>query len=125
MAYPFYRALKLAYPGHEIHFLVPETLASFSDQEFCSHKLIQSKSAKRFGRPFLQLAAELKKENYEFVVSLTSSLSSSILFWFTRIPVRVGFVRSVLLLISYAREPVQSLSGLRLIGERRADRTRR
>ena len=95
MAYPFYRALKLAYPGDEIHFLAPETLASFSDQEFCSKKLIQNKSAKRFGPSFLQMVSELKKENYDFVVSLTASPSSSILFWLTRIPVRVGFGQHV------------------------------
>ena len=94
MAYPFYRALKLAYPGDEIHFLAPETLASFSDQEFCSKKLIQNKSAKRFGPSFLQMVSELKKENYDFVLSLTASLSSSILFWLARIPVRVGFGQS-------------------------------
>ena len=62
MAHPFYRALKLAYPNSEIHFLAAEPLESFDDKKFCEKKYIIKREAKRPGKSFFALAKQLKNE---------------------------------------------------------------
>lgn len=94
MAHPFYHSLQMAYPNAEIHFLSSESLESFDDKKFCSKKTIFSKSARRVGPVFFQLASQLKRESYDLAISLSASFSTSLLLFVARIPLRVGFAQS-------------------------------
>ena len=109
LATPVIKAIKQTFPGAEVHTLtIPGTSMIFQYNPYVTRRLVFDKK-KPFKKltEFLKLISILRANQYEIAFSIQSSMTSALLMYFSRIPLRVGFERQKLLTI-----PISEKRGL-------------